>query len=66
MFICAGLSIIVVFIAIRISPNAYKIKTDGVWFSVGGIAYVSGALIYVFRLPERISPGRFDFCGASH
>lgn len=28
--------------------------------------YISGALIYGFRIPETIAPGKFDFLGHSH
>lgn len=32
----------------------------------GGAVYIGGALIYVFRIPERCYPRRFDLFGASH
>jgi adiponectin receptor len=28
--------------------------------------YVIGALLYMARIPERLSPGTFDYFGASH
>lgn len=31
-----------------------------------GALYISGALLYGFRIPERWAPGRFDLFGASH
>lgn len=31
-----------------------------------GIFYVIGALLYALRIPERLSPGTFDYWGASH
>ena len=31
-----------------------------------GLVYIGGALIYVFRIPERHFPIRFDLIGASH
>ena len=31
------------------------------YWALGGVAYVSGALLYVARIPERCAPGRFDY-----
>lgn len=31
-----------------------------------GIMYIFGTLLYVTHIPERLSPGRFDYLGASH
>ncbi|ORX81252.1 HlyIII-domain-containing protein [Basidiobolus meristosporus CBS 931.73] len=36
------------------------------WFASMGLTYVSGALIYASRIPERWYPGRFDYWGHSH
>ncbi|KDN47139.1 HlyIII-domain-containing protein [Tilletiaria anomala UBC 951] len=42
-------------------------KMMGVNFlAASGALYVVGALLYVFRVPERFAPGRFDYIGASH
>ncbi|KAG0737372.1 hypothetical protein G6F57_002821 [Rhizopus arrhizus] len=30
------------------------------------VTYISGALIYGFRFPERMKPGAFNYFGASH
>jgi adiponectin receptor len=35
------------------------------WY-LGGISYVTGALIYINRIPERFRPGRYDIWGSSH
>ena len=35
------------------------------WY-IGGISYVSGALMYIKRIPERYLPGKFDYFGNSH
>jgi len=35
------------------------------WY-IGGAVYISGCLIYIFRFPERIFPGKFDLIGSSH
>lgn len=31
-----------------------------------GVLYLSGAVLYASRFPERCSPGSFDTCGSSH
>ncbi|CEL51619.1 ADIPOR-like receptor SPBC12C2,09c OS=Schizosaccharomyces pombe (strain 972 / ATCC 24843) GN=SPBC12C2.09c PE=3 SV=1 [Rhizoctonia solani AG-1 IB] len=36
------------------------------WLLGSGVLYVTGALIYASRMPERWHPGRFDYFGASH
>jgi adiponectin receptor len=36
------------------------------WVVVSGALYITGALIYANRLPERIAPGSFDYFFASH
>jgi len=36
------------------------------WLVVGGALYISGALIYAGRVPERWYPGKFDYFFASH
>jgi adiponectin receptor len=35
-------------------------------WAVGGAVYIIGALIYVFRIPERWYPMKFDKAGSSH
>ncbi len=30
------------------------------WIVLMGVLYISGALIYAFRMPERLFPGKFD------
>jgi predicted membrane channel-forming protein YqfA (hemolysin III family) len=60
------LSIVAVFIAIRVNQNPYKLPTDVIWYSIGGLVYIIGAILYIVRIPERCSPGKFDYCGASH
>jgi adiponectin receptor len=36
------------------------------WSLLQGVMYIAGMAIYVFRVPERWYPGRFDLVGASH
>ncbi len=31
------------------------------YWAMGGVVYISGALLYVARIPERCAPGKFDF-----
>ena len=35
------------------------------WY-LGGITYIIGALLYLVRFPEKKCPGRFDYFGSSH
>lgn len=32
----------------------------------GGASYIFGALLYAARIPEKLSPGTFDYFGSSH
>ena len=41
------------------------VATGGYYIMVG-VCYVLGAAIYVYRIPERFFPGKFDFWGSSH
>jgi predicted membrane channel-forming protein YqfA (hemolysin III family) len=34
--------------------------------AIGGAVYIAGALIYVFRIPERWAERKFDLLGSSH
>ena len=62
MFIALGLSGVI--------PAMHYVITDGFhaainfaalgWLVLMAILYISGALIYAFRIPERIWPGKFD------
>ncbi|KIK68606.1 hypothetical protein GYMLUDRAFT_68456 [Collybiopsis luxurians FD-317 M1] len=36
------------------------------WLAISGCFYLVGALLYANRIPERFSPGRFDYFFASH
>ena len=35
------------------------------WY-LGGISYVLGAILYIIRFPEKLFPRKFDYIGASH
>ena len=62
MFIALGLSGVI--------PALHFVITDGFyhavnyaslgWLSLMAVLYIVGALIYAFRVPERIFPGKFD------
>ena len=32
----------------------------------GGYVYITGAIMYAIRAPEKCFPKKFDLCGASH
>lgn len=68
-----------VFIALGLSgviPAMHYVITDGFyaavnfaalgWLVLMAFLYISGALIYAFRIPERIWPGKFDIWFQSH
>lgn len=43
------------------------VRRSGFWYVLAeGIGYISGALLYAMRVPERFSPGTFDIFGQSH
>ncbi|KAL8575461.1 hypothetical protein ACOMHN_013012 [Nucella lapillus] len=68
MFISLGLSGVI--------PAFHYVITDGFWHAVNKAAlgwlvlmaflYISGAIIYAARIPERIFPGKFDIWFQSH
>lgn len=50
-------------------PQQYEAvsNTMGIQYLIaGGALYVIGACLYMARVPERFSPGTFDYFGASH
>ncbi|KAF9234270.1 HlyIII-domain-containing protein [Melanogaster broomeanus] len=68
-----------VFIALglfAVIPVAQLVATHGAtrlfsemgfgWLLTSGALYIVGALIYANRIPERTSPGKFDYLFASH
>jgi len=36
------------------------------YYGIGAVLYIGGAMVYVYRAPERLWPKRFDIVGASH
>jgi adiponectin receptor len=64
----AGLSVAPVAMAIGMQggiPNDWP-KMTAVWIGVCVFCYLLGAFVYVFQIPERWAPGKFDYIGASH
>ncbi|ORX35308.1 hemolysin-III related-domain-containing protein [Kockovaella imperatae] len=67
-FIALGLSAVI--------PVAHVIIARGLTYArqvvsldlviAGGASYIFGAILYAARVPERFSPGTFDYLGASH
>jgi len=68
VFIALGLSAVV--------PVSHLMLTHGVrklcyemgfhWLLTSAVLYISGALLYANRIPERLSPGTFDYFFSSH
>jgi adiponectin receptor len=69
-FIVLGLSAVTPFIYIAMMNDNYKqfaLPTINGWIWLyGGLVYIGGALIYGFRIPEKLFPSKFDLIGASH
>ena len=63
--LCAGIPVI----HMALFGNYIKGYVKGVkllfWY-IGGVSYVTGALFYIMRFPEKKLPGKFDYFGASH
>jgi predicted membrane channel-forming protein YqfA (hemolysin III family) len=48
------------------NPEDIDTETKGGPWMLGGAFYIGGALLYVFRFPEKIFPRTFDKFGSSH
>ena len=46
--------------------NGFEKSPHLIFWYLGGISYVTGALIYIQRIPEKRRPGKHDIFGASH
>uniref|UniRef100_A0A0W0FRI0 HlyIII-domain-containing protein n=1 Tax=Moniliophthora roreri TaxID=221103 RepID=A0A0W0FRI0_MONRR len=68
VFIALGLSAIVPVAHWGFIHGGTKMYTEMgfKWLLISGCLYISGALIYANRVPERFYPGRFDLFFASH
>lgn len=70
MCVCVCAGIFIAFGLGGVIPSMHVLWQHGLYsalhnFSLGWLAimaflYISGALIYAFRIPERIFPGKFD------
>ncbi|KAF9494994.1 HlyIII-domain-containing protein [Pleurotus eryngii] len=68
VFVALGLSAVI--------PVSHGLLSHGVnkmmsemgfgWLVLSGALYLAGALLYANRIPERLSPGKFDYFFASH
>ncbi|KAH7886942.1 hemolysin-III related-domain-containing protein [Phlebopus sp. FC_14] len=68
VFIGLGLCAVVPVTQLVVTHGATKLFSEmgfG-WLITSGILYIAGALIYAYRIPERIAPGTFDYLLASH
>jgi adiponectin receptor len=69
LFLSLGLSAGIPIIHLALMGNSVK-GFDGsprlLFWYLGGISYVIGALMYINRIPEKLMPGKFDFFGSSH
>jgi len=68
-----------VFIALGLSgilPITHLVLSHGIstpfremgfgWLLAAGVMYITGAVLYANRIPERLAPGKFDLFFSSH
>ena len=64
LFVACGLSTIIPIFYIKLFLDEKYLDNFRVYqYALGGAIYVTGALIYMFKFPERFFPGRFDIWG---
>ncbi|KAF2457764.1 adipor-like receptor [Lineolata rhizophorae] len=68
MFVAMGLSAIVPVLhgLSLFGPAELARRIALPWLVLQGALYILGAAVYAARVPERLSPGRFDVVGSSH
>lgn len=68
MFVVLGLSALIPVIAAVMAKGIETVARDMSLYetSLQGIMYITGAVIYAGRVPERFFPGTFDIVGSSH
>ncbi|XP_073815888.1 adiponectin receptor protein-like [Musca autumnalis] len=68
VFLCFGVSGIIPLVHYGVMEgfSAQISKSSLGWFLLMGIFYISGALLYAFRIPERWFPGKCDLWFQSH
>ena len=62
MFVALGMSAVipVTHYVAKIGPyRAYNVGNIG-WLALMAVLYISGAVLYAVRIPERLFPGKFD------
>ena len=63
--LCTGIPVIhMAFAGNKLEGNESEVNL--IYWYIGGICYVIGALLYIIRFPEKKFPGKFDYIGASH
>ncbi|OCH86811.1 HlyIII-domain-containing protein [Obba rivulosa] len=68
VFIALGLSAVIPVSHALISHGYRKLlhEMGFGWLLLSAFLYISGALLYAMRIPERLYPGKFDYFFASH
>ncbi|KAI9507590.1 hemolysin-III related-domain-containing protein [Russula earlei] len=68
IFIALGLSSILPVSNLAFSHGIYTTfrEMGFLWLLAAGIMYITGAVLYAHRIPERLAPGRFDYYFSSH
>ncbi|EUC35108.1 hypothetical protein COCVIDRAFT_37420 [Bipolaris victoriae FI3] len=68
MFVLMGLSAVFpVLHGIQLYGVEHLRRSIGLdWILLQGVLYISGAVIYAARVPEKWSPGKYDIWGSSH
>lgn len=63
----SGVGAVALFHAMMLPDSNFLAFKEAVrWLAWEGVFYLSGAVLYMFRFPERIMPGRVNLVGASH
>ena len=67
MFICCGLSIPLPLILVEfLLDEVYLDDFRSTPWAYGGFIYILGAILYMFKIPEKFYPGKFDIIDQSH
>ncbi|KAF8493361.1 hemolysin-III related-domain-containing protein [Russula emetica] len=68
VFLALGLSGILPFSHLLLfhGPHTHLREMGFIWLLAAGVMYTTGALLYSYRIPERLDPGRFDHFFSSH
>mmetsp|Transcript_4606 Transcript_4606/g.4475 ORF Transcript_4606/g.4475 Transcript_4606/m.4475 type:complete len:116 (+) Transcript_4606:827-1174(+) len=66
IFLILGLLGVIPSVHLVYSDQADYFVTAFACYLMMAASYIVGVLIYIARVPERLYPGKFDFCGNSH